>query len=1345
MKNICRVCFIAITLFLILSQYYTSHAAPSPPFDVPPELRHKFEPTLLKQLIQQPDMLTPFIAHFVEQADLQLAARQATALARRATVVNTLQDTATRTQRGALAFLTSRQLAGRVNSIRAFWIVNAVAATADANTILDLAARPEIAIIKADHIRTLIDATPTSKVQGSEFSVQDSTSDARPLVPTRQLPISNVQRPTSNLQSPTSNLQSPTPNWNITLIQADQVWNALGIDGTGVVVANLDTGVDWLHPALQTKYRGYRGNLPPVHEGNWFDATPQGYLYPGDGHGHGTHTMGTIVGSDVGRVVGVAPGAQWIAVKIFTNAGVAQDSWIHAAFQWVIAPNGDPALAPDIISNSWGDNNGYDTTFLADVQAVRAAGILPVFAAGNNGAAGMGSVGSPGSFDESFTVGATDKNDALAYFSARGPSPLTDHIKPDIVAPGVAVSSTMPGGAYALLNGTSMATPHIAGVAALIKQANSSLTLTDTLYAITSTAVPLTTTLPNNYTGWGRVNAYAAVLQVSTGGILSGVITSGGAPLAGAQVIAADRFSQTVQVTSNSDGTYRLQLNQGVYSVSVFAFGYNAMLNIPATISSHVTTVLNFDLTTTPTGTVRGRVTELRSDLPLSATVSAQNTPASVNTDANGFYTLPLPIGAYTLRATSWQHRLVTAAVTITTGYVITQNFALTTAPSILLVDSGVWYNQSQAKYYRDALDALGYTYHVHSITLSIASVPNLTTLLPYSITFWSSPLDSPGYVGADYTLIQYLDKGGRLFLSGQDVAFWDGGSPFTFGSLYFPLRLYGRFAQDAVASPSATGLTGTALIGITFTVNHTDSARNQLTLDAITLLNENAQPLFAYQNGEFAGLSVSTCQKYRAAYTGFGFEGVGPVSARQQAMQQLIDWLMAPPLPRGLTVSTDDHIAVGLAGQSVTHTLSLQNIGQFTETYTITSAGEAWPFSLWNATFTQTQASTLPLGPCASQTIGIRTDIPSNVTRNISNSLSLVIQPLSEPTLAQTRTLVSKTPATVLMVDDDRWYNIESAYQNALAANQIPFDTFDTHGYGGPSLAYLQMYPIVVWTSGYDWFDPLNASDEDNLARYLDGGGRLFYSAQDYLYVRGSSSTFPFDYLGVLSFTNDVTVTVVNGVTANIIGDGLGPYTLTYPYRNFADYLAPNGLAQSAFVGNYKQASALNTLGAGSPITRFKTMFFAFPFEAISTTQQITVMQQIIGWFSPIGDATLVAPFFAPPTSTFTYTLNLKSTNLAFANSARVTVTLPTSITMISLNGVGLNYNAATRTLTWSGALTNPATLQWTVQGNDPNAWGQTLVAAMTLVSDHGFVFRQRARTIMAIPKPVYLPFIVR
>ena len=168
----------------------------------------------------------------------------------------------------------------------------------------------------------------------------------------------------------------------------------LNITGTGVVVANLDTGVDWQHPALQANYRGNNPKGLPNHHFSWFDATPDGAQYPYDGYGHGTHTMGTLAGSDG---IGVAPGAQWIAARIFDSTGSAYDSWIHAGFQWILAPGGDATQAPDVLNNSWGNDDGSNVEFQPDVQLLNAAGIDTFFSNGNAGPEAY-SVGSPASF-----------------------------------------------------------------------------------------------------------------------------------------------------------------------------------------------------------------------------------------------------------------------------------------------------------------------------------------------------------------------------------------------------------------------------------------------------------------------------------------------------------------------------------------------------------------------------------------------------------------------------------------------------------------------------------------------------------------------------------------------------------------------------------------------------------------------------------------------------------------------------------------------------------------------------------------------------------------------------------
>ena len=208
------------------------------------------------------------------------------------------------------------------------------------------------------------------------------------------------------------------------------------MDGAGIVVANIDTGVDLLHPALYTHYRGYDPHGFHIHNCNWFDATGGGAIYPVDSNGHGTHTMGTIVGE---QGIGVAPGATWIAVRAFDSQGLALESWLHAAMQWIVDP-GPGCTPPGVVNNSWSNSWGGTDVFRSDVQVLRAAGIFAPFAAGNDGPY-PGSIDAPASYPEAFGVAAVTSDDAIASFSSRGPSTWfgDNLVKPDVSAPGVNV------------------------------------------------------------------------------------------------------------------------------------------------------------------------------------------------------------------------------------------------------------------------------------------------------------------------------------------------------------------------------------------------------------------------------------------------------------------------------------------------------------------------------------------------------------------------------------------------------------------------------------------------------------------------------------------------------------------------------------------------------------------------------------------------------------------------------------------------------------------------------------------------------------------------------------------
>ena len=316
------------------------------------------------------------------------------------------------------------------------------------------------------------------------------------------------------------------PQWNLTMIEADRVWKELGVTGQGVVVGQSDTGVQGDHPELSAQYRGKGGQ----NDYNWLDPW-YGSTQPEDIAGHGTHTLGTILGKNVG----VAPGATWIAcVNLARNLG--NPSVYLNCMQFMLAPfpekgdpfkDGDPSRGAEVLNNSWGCPwvEGCDPdALLPAVKALRDAGIFVVVSAGNSGYSGCGSVSDPlAIYGEVYSVGAVDENGDLATFSSKGPVTVdgSHRLKPDIAAPGEGVLSSYPGGSYYVASGTSMARPHVVGVVALMWSANPKLVgnIDQTVKILDQSTRPYQGPLdtcvvkgvPNNDAGYGIVDAYNAV------------------------------------------------------------------------------------------------------------------------------------------------------------------------------------------------------------------------------------------------------------------------------------------------------------------------------------------------------------------------------------------------------------------------------------------------------------------------------------------------------------------------------------------------------------------------------------------------------------------------------------------------------------------------------------------------------------------------------------------------------------------------------------------------------------------------------------------------------------------
>ncbi|ASI98849.1 S8 family serine peptidase [Thermococcus celer] len=295
---------------------------------------------------------------------------------------------------------------------------------------------------------------------------------------------------------------------SVSQIGADTVWNSLGYDGSGVVVAIVDTGIDANHPDLKGKVIG------------WYDAV-NGRSTPYDDQGHGTHVAGIVAGTGSvnSQYIGVAPGAKLVGVKVLGADGSGSVSTIIAGVDWVVQNKDKYGIR--VINLSLGSSQSSDGTDSLS-QAVNNAwdaGIVVCVAAGNSGP-NTYTVGSPAAASKVITVGAVDSNDNIASFSSRGPT-ADGRLKPEVVAPGVDIIAPRASGTsmgtpindyYTKASGTSMATPHVSGVAALILQAHPSWTPDKVKTALIETAdIVAPKEIADIAYGAGRVNVYKAI------------------------------------------------------------------------------------------------------------------------------------------------------------------------------------------------------------------------------------------------------------------------------------------------------------------------------------------------------------------------------------------------------------------------------------------------------------------------------------------------------------------------------------------------------------------------------------------------------------------------------------------------------------------------------------------------------------------------------------------------------------------------------------------------------------------------------------------------------------------
>ncbi len=770
-----------------------------------------------------PDAQTTVIVHVNGRANLTSISGQPDQ------VITALQDHAARTQEELQSFLKTNEVA----DYTPLWAANAIIVKASRKQIEAIAALNSVDSIEEDRI---------------------------------------IPLPETTLVERNADIAEGQMAWGVKTVKADQVWSSFGVDGTGVKVGMIDTGIDPNHVDLKGKVLGFK------------DFVDADNTTPKDGQGHGTHCAGTILGgSEEGRDIGVAPGAKMYVARVFSARGASTANLLKA-MEWMMDPDGNAKTndAPRVISNSWGSNSGTDKSFYEIIDSWRAANIFPSFAAGNAGPR-AGTVGIPGGYLNTFSVGATDRGDKIASFSSRGPVKWDgkEYKKPEVSAPGHGVISAKDGGGYRSLSGTSMACPHVTGIITLLYAANPNLSIDEVWALLQDTSTDLGEPGHDNSYGRGLANALSAVGMTRASRLNGKVKGADGEPLAASIAYSGPGGTGTVQ--AGSDGKFSLAVAEGEYELTFSHWGYRSV-TATVTVGDSSEPVVQV-MPSLPRGTVKGRVVNSEGQ-PVQANITVLNTPLEgLGSDAGtGEYTLSLPGGSYTLKVHARGYKVGRFEVDVVAGSNRDMDLSMDAAQPWLLVDDD---GGSNLEDYYTPLLSEG-LFHHHDVRRD-GAIESVEDLAPFIGVIWFTGERSIALTSVQQTVLtRYLAQGGRLFLTGQNIARGIKNTAFLKTVLQSSLVADSMSIRSGVrgidGDPISAGIEEFGLNGPV----------PQQSADALGAVAGTAKPFLQYRTlwgKRYAGVRVET-SKYRTVFLGFGLEGVNGNDTRAALAKKILEWL---------------------------------------------------------------------------------------------------------------------------------------------------------------------------------------------------------------------------------------------------------------------------------------------------------------------------------------------------------------------------------------------------------------------------------------------------------------------
>ena len=660
----------------------------------------------------------------------------------------------------------------------------------------------------------------------------------------------------------------PTPQWGsketygIRQIKATSVWNYFGLKGSGVRVGILDTG--W------SNHEELRGKV--IHSRDF--VSEYQLNEPNDDHGHGSHCMGIIAGGNAsGKAIGVAPGAKFLVAKIFSDLGYTHESIILRAMQWIADPDNDPTTDdfPRVINNSWGHPRGSDKEEkpLWDALSTwRKLGIIPIFAAGNEGPE-KETISSPASFPHVLAVGSANRWRFVHKSSSRGPARWGGQriIKPDMLAPGVAIFSVDHKGGYVKKTGTSMAAPHVTGIVALMLQARPKITADRVIDLLQKSSSIGYEEFGNHKYGYGNVNARMALALLNRENQLLLKINSG------TRIASVKVSPLEVTYAANTLGELLISLPSGKFEFEVSAFGYETE-DFKIKVERHEN--IEKEITLEPAELYD---VELQVFSPERVSVDAEveilHTPIEPMQTEGGSLKVELPKGEFEVLVQSRGYLPLKETIKVKKSAEFP--LQLSHLPDVLVIDDD--YANASEEIYADALNSNQLTHQTKKVEEGIEKL----FMMSFEKIIWYTGSSGLGTLNPrDREFIQdYVESGGRLLLTGQDIGFEIGKSKF------YQEFLGAEFLKDH------SGSTHVQASDLSLDLTPGDNIPYVRSFDVMKVLSEKTRALCFYEDGSVAGIHIKRGMG-ELIYLGFGFEAIAGSQARSRFLSSLTD-LLAP------------------------------------------------------------------------------------------------------------------------------------------------------------------------------------------------------------------------------------------------------------------------------------------------------------------------------------------------------------------------------------------------------------------------------------------------------------------